>query len=110
MPGPKPPDVPVTDAERAQLLALVRTKKTEQRLALRARIILVLSDGETAPEAARRLSTTRRTVRLWRRYWLERTARSVADRLADAERSGTPPRITPEQWCRIAAPAHTAWR
>ena len=49
MPGPKPPDVPLTDDERRALLAVVRAKKTEQRIALRARIILVLADGRRVP-------------------------------------------------------------
>lgn len=103
MPGPKPPDVPVTDGERQALLALVRAKKTQQRIALRARIILALAEGENAPQVARRLSTTRKTVRLWRTSWLDRAERSVDKRLEDAERSGAPTTITPEQWCKILA-------
>jgi putative transposase len=103
VPGPKPPEVPVTDAERHELLALVRAKKTEQRTALRARIVLALADGENAPAVARRLSTTRKTVRLWRAYWLERAGGRVEQRLADAERSGAPASISAEQWCKILA-------
>ena len=103
MPGPKPPDVPVTEAERQELAALVRAKKTEQRTALRARIILALAEGENAPQVARRLSTTRATVRLWRRYWLERVGGGVVARLADAERTGAPATFTAEQWCKLLA-------
>ena len=103
MPGPKPPKVPVTDAERRELAALVRAKKTQQRTALRARIVLALSEGENAPTVARRLSTTRTTVRLWRTCWLERAGRSVRERLADGERTGAPATITAEQWCKILA-------
>jgi putative transposase len=103
VPGPKPPDVPVTEAERDELLALVRAKKTEQRTVLRSRIVLALADGENAREVARRLSTTRTTVRLWRRCWLERAGRSVRQRLADGERTGAPATITAEQWCKILA-------
>ena len=48
------------------------------------------------------------TVRLWRQRWLSFsgvavTEVSVAARLADAPRSGTPARISPEQVCRIMA-------
>jgi putative transposase len=103
VPGPKPPDVPVSEQEREQLVALIRARKTEQRLVLRARIILALAHGTNAPQVARQLGTTRTSVRLWRRYWLERDGRSVVERLADAERSGAPPTITAEQWCQIMA-------
>jgi putative transposase len=103
VPGPKPPEVPITDAERRALLALVRARKTEQRTALRARIVLALAEGENAPTVARRLSTTRTTVRLWRSCWLGRAGRSVDERLADGERTGAPRTITAEQWCKILA-------
>lgn len=103
MPGPKPPEVPVSDAERRELLALVRARTTEQRTALRARIVLALAEGENAPAVARRLSTTRTTVRLWRSCWLERAGRRVKERLADGERTGAPRTITAEQWCKILA-------
>jgi putative transposase len=48
------------------------------------------------------------TVRLWRRRWLSCAGVAPADlpvdaRLADAPRSGTPARITPEQVARIVA-------
>ena len=103
MPGPKPPNVPVTEQERHELGALIRARTTEQRLALRARIILALAQGKNAPQVARELGTTRTSVRLWRRYWLERTGRSVVERLRDAERPGAPATFTPEQWCQIMA-------
>jgi transposase len=103
MPGPKPPDVPVTEQERHELAALVRARTTEQRLVLRARIILALSHGKNAPQVARELGSTRTSVRLWRRCWLERAGRGVVERLSDAERSGAPTTFTPEQWCQIMA-------
>ena len=103
MPGPKPPDVPVTEQERHELAVLIRARTTEQRLVLRARIILALAQGKTAPQVARDLGTTRTSVRLWRRYWLERTGRRVVERLRDAERPGVPATFTPEQWCQIMA-------
>ena len=103
MPGPKPPDVPITEQERQQLAALIRARTTEQRLVVRARIILALAQGSNAPQVARELGTTRTSVRLWRRCWLERTGRSVVERLRDAERSGAPTTFTPEQWCQIMA-------
>jgi putative transposase len=103
VPGPKPPNVPVSEQERQQLVALIRARKTEQRLVLRARIILALGQGKNAPQVARELGTTRTSVRLWRRCWLEREGSRVVERLSDAERSGAPTTFTPEQWCQIMA-------
>jgi transposase len=102
VPGPQPPDVPVTEQEHQQLAALIRATKTEQRLVLRAKIIVALAEGMNAPQVARHLGTSRTSVRLWRRCWLERTG-SVVERLTDAERSGAPATFTPEQLCQIMA-------
>jgi putative transposase len=103
MAGPPPPAIPVTEAERQELQTLVRARTTAQQLALRARIILLLADGGNAPQVARQVGTTRRTVRLWRRHWLERQGEAVWARLQDAPRLGTPATFTAEQWCQIMA-------
>ena len=81
MPGPKPPAVSLSEAERQELQSLVHARTTAQQLALRARIILLLAAGRTAPQVAQALATTRRTVRLWRRHWLERSGQPVWERL-----------------------------
>jgi putative transposase len=103
MSGPKPPAVPLLETERAELQALICAHKTSQHLALRARIILRLAEGLTAPEVARRVGTTRTTVRLWRQHWLERAAEPVVTRLQDAPRPGAPLTFSAEQWCHIMA-------
>jgi len=103
MPGPKPPNVPLSEAERAELQALVRAQKTSQHIALRARLILLLAAGLTAPAVARRLQTTRTTVRVWRRRWLQRAAAPVLERLQDDPRPGAPLTFSAEQWCQIVA-------
>ena len=103
MPGPKPPEVPLSEAERNELNALVRAHKTSQQVASRACIILLLAEGFTAPEAARRLETTRTTVRLWRRHWFERRAAAVIERLQDDPRPGAPLTFTAEQFCQLIA-------
>jgi putative transposase len=108
MPGPKPPPVDLTDEERRELEGLVRRHKTGQQIAERARIVLLAADGLNNSEIARRLTLEPDTVRLWRRRWLSFTGVAVADlsvaaRLADAPRPGTPARITPEQVARIVA-------
>src|SRR4051812_50220802 len=102
MPGPKPPSVELTSEERGDLEGLVRRHKTGQQLADRARIVLLAADGKNNSEIARELGLEPDTVRLWRRRWLNLAGVAladldVADRLADAPRSGTPARVTPQQ-------------
>jgi transposase len=108
MPGPKPPAVELTADERRELEGLARRHKTGQQVADRARIVLRAADGLNNSEIARELSLEPDTVRLWRQRWLALSGVAsaelgVADRLADAPRSGTPARITSEQVARIVA-------
>jgi putative transposase len=115
MPGPRPPSVDLTDEERRELEGVVRRHRTGQQLADRARIVLRAADGLNNSEIARELALEPDTVRLWRQRWLgvggvALAELPVAARLADAPRSGTPARITPEQVCRIMALACEAPR
>src|SRR4051794_35820016 len=108
MPGPKPPVVNLTDEERRALERLVRRHQTGQQLADRARIVLLAAEGLNNSEIARQLSLEPDTVRLWRQRWLRVSGVALAElpvaaRLADAPRSGTPARVTPEQVARIVA-------
>ena len=103
MPGPQPPLVPLSEAERQELHGLIRAHKTPQHYSFRAHIILLLAESYTAPEVARRLGTSRRTVRLWRRHWLARPHSAVTERLQDAPRPGAPATFGAEQWCQIIA-------
>jgi putative transposase len=52
---------------------------------------------------ARRLGTTRTTVRRWRRHWLKRPGCTVPERLQDAPRPGAPATFSAAQWCQIIA-------
>jgi transposase len=106
MPGPKPPEINLTDAERQDLEKLVSRHTTEQQKALRGRIVLLAAEGKNTPEIARALKTTLDTVRLWRRRWLDLQPISLSDlsveeRLEDLPRPGTPPRLTADQICQI---------
>ena len=103
MPGPKPPAVPLSAEERQALHTLIRAHKTPQHLSCRAQVILLLAEGLTAPDVARRLATTRTTVRRWRRHWLKRQDCAVPERLQDAPRPGAPATFRAEQWCQIIA-------
>jgi putative transposase len=103
MPGPKPPAVPLSEEERQALHTMTRAHKTPQHLSFRAHVILLLAEGLTAPDVARRLSTTRTTVRRWRHHWLKRPGCAVPERLQDAPRPGAPATFSAEQWCQIIA-------
>ena len=103
MPGPKPPTVPLSEEERQALHTMIRAHKTPQHLSFRAHVILLLAEGLTAPDVARRLGTTRTTVRRWRRHWLKRPGCAVPERLQDAPRPGAPATFSAEQWCQIIA-------
>ena len=102
MPGPKPPEIVLTKEERAQLQRLVRARTTGQQLAMRARVVLLADEGLSTEELARRLHIDSDTARQWRARWRVGTG-SVAERLADAPKSGRPALITPEQICAIIA-------
>jgi transposase len=103
MPGPKPPAMPLSEEERHALHTLIRAHKTPQHLSFRAQVVLLLAEGLTAPDVARRLETTRTTVRRWRRHWLKRPGCAVHERLQDAPRPGAPTTFSAEQWCQIIA-------
>ena len=98
MPGPKAPHVPLSPDERQALLRLLRAPKTPPHSSFRAQILLQLADGDKAREVARRLGTSRFTVRRWRRPWLARPQCSFPERVPDAPRPGPPAPCSVEPW------------
>lgn len=106
MRGPKPPAVELSQAERDGLEQLVKRHGTAQQIAVRARIVLAAGSGRNNAAIAREQGVTVDTVRLWRQRWLTLqpialTELSVAERLADAPRPGSPGRIGDAQYCQI---------
>ena len=78
--------------------------RTPQQLAVRARMILHAADGTRVRASARELGVWPKTVRYWRKRWRRAAeGQSVAERLADAPRSGAPATYTPEQICAVIA-------
>ena len=70
----------------------------------RARLILLADAGMAYRDIARELGLSRDSgVGDWIKRWLERADRPVEARLADAPRSGAPPRVGPEQTCQLIA-------
>ncbi len=94
----------LTAEQRQELASLIRAHSTPQKLAERARIIILAADGASVSETAQRLGLWRKTASVWRKRWREAdAAKSTADRLSDALRSGAPGKFTPEQVCAIIA-------
>ena len=89
-----PDQIELTDPQRRELTRLVRAGKTEQRLALRADIVLLAADGYPTARIAASLGVCEDTARTWRRRWC--ATPSVAS-LGDAKRSGRKPLFTPVQ-------------
>ena len=70
----------LTETEKTFLNRLAARAKTEQRLALRAKILLALDQGYSVSAVARDLKIVRNTVKKWRDRWL-----AVQDRLTKAQ-------------------------
>ncbi len=110
MPGPKPPEIKLTDEERQGLERLVRRHNTPQQIALRGRTILSAADGKNNAQIAQEFGINVDTPRLWRTRWLILSPislddLSVKERLEDLPRPGAPPQITADQRCQIEAMA-----
>ncbi len=105
----------LTEPEKTFLDRLAARAKTEQRLALRAKILLALDQGHSVSAVARDLHSVRNTVKKWRNRWLnaqERLTKAQQDDqaafealalavLTDAARTGRPADFTPEQITQI---------
>jgi transposase len=87
----------LTADERETLLRWTRRPKTNQALALRARIVLGCASGKTNTEVANRLGTTKQTVGKWRKRFLNKRL----DGLLDEPRPGTPRRLSDAEVERV---------
>ena len=96
--------ITLSPEQKTTLERLRRAHHTPWQLALRAWIILLADEGKGVRETARIVAVEPKTVRLWRRRWLTAKGEdSVAERLADAPRSGAPATFTAEQVCAMVA-------
>ena len=102
MPGPKPPEISLTEAERNELERLVRARTIGQQVVVRARIVLLAAEGLSTEEVARRLHLDSDAVRLWRARWRGRPG-NVVERLADAAKYGRAAPIAPETIRQVGA-------
>jgi putative transposase len=104
MPAHKGQPIELSAEHERELTALVRAHSTPQKLAERARIILLAAKGLGVEETASKLGIWRKTASTWRHRWREAAGNaSAAARLSDASRSGAPATFTPEGICKIVA-------
>ncbi|HEY5116823.1 MAG TPA: IS630 family transposase [Nakamurella sp.] len=104
MPMISPDRIELTEAQRGDLDRLVRAGRTEQRLALRAGIVLAAADGHPNARIAASLGICEDTARKWRHRWC---AAPGVSSLGDAHRSGRRPVFTPVQVAQVKAIACT---
>ena len=99
-----PDRIVLTDTQRGDLDRLVRAGRTEQRLALRAGIVLAAADGHPNARIAASLGVCEDTARKWRHRWC---AAPGVSSLGDAKRCGRPPVFTAVQVAQVKALACT---
>jgi putative transposase len=100
-----PKELKLSDCARLKLQQLVNRHNTPQQIVLRAKIILLGSEGKNHGEIARTLDLSLDMARLWRNRWLETSARelSIFQRLQDSERTGAPVKFSREQVIELFA-------
>src|SRR5438477_1856064 len=96
---PEATSITLTAAERRQLEALSRSTKSEARMQLRSRIVLLAAAGAATREISRRLSCTIGTVSKWR----VRYARARLAGLSEVGERGAEPKYGVEHQQRILA-------
>ncbi len=83
--------IELASSERQQLERWSRGRSTEARLVLRSKIVLLAAAGTMNKDIARQLSTSRKTVALWRTRFAEQRLAGIEQ---DAPRPGRKPRIS----------------
>ena len=91
------PVITLNSVTDTMLRHLVRSPSTPQGLALRSRIVLAASAGQSNQRIATALRIPEVTAGKWRRAF----ATSGMDGLQDAPRTGRPPKHGPDVWERI---------
>jgi transposase len=93
----------LTDEERAKIERLSRSQTAPVRLALRAKIIKLSTEGKTIPAIARELGLCEPATR----QWVCRFNEQGLEGLEDQPRSGRPPTYTEGKRSRVIAKARS---
>lgn len=90
--------IQLSEADRAELEALVRARTTEQRVVERCRIVLASAAGQKSEEICALVGVSKPTVKTW----LDRfEANGIPGLLRDLPRPGRPPEIAPEKIAEV---------
>ncbi len=82
------PTIQLTPKQRKTLTRLVKGRRTEVRVAMRAKIVLAAAQGLENREIAEKLAVTRETVGRWRSRFAEKSVEGI---LKDLPRGGRKP-------------------
>ncbi len=82
------PTIQLTQAQRKTLTRLVKGRRSEVRVAMRAKIVLAAARGQENREIAEKLGVTRETVGRWRSRFAEKSVEGI---LKDLPRGGRKP-------------------
>lgn len=96
MPRTSPFSIELTDEERAELIYRSRKYTSSFRAVIRAKIVLLASEGLSNDVIASQLGTPRQVVSKWRKRF---HARRLAG-LDEQPRGGRPARFSPQGRCR----------
>jgi len=88
----------VSDEDKTVLERYAKAPSTAQKIALRARIVLMSGEGEKTGEIVAKLGASVPTVTRWRNRYEEGGAKAI---LKDARRPGRPRRISAEQVAEV---------
>jgi transposase len=92
MQGRKTPiKIILTEEEREKLNRLIRSFKTPAGLLERAKIVIMISEGNSLSHISRVIGIQRRIVRKWGKRFMEKRLKG----LEDEPRSGRPPVFSP---------------
>jgi len=90
--------------DRERMEAAIRPAKAEKRIVRRAEAALLMSEGVSTRDTAKALGVNDRTVRRWRRRFLQ--ADDIVAALADAPRSGRPVSLSRTPMPPASRPRH----
>ena len=91
MPRTSPYEIELSSAERSELESLIRRYTAPYQEVVRAKIILMASEGYTNSEIGARLEVPRQIASKWRQRYFEERATGLADRA----RGGRRPTFSP---------------